>query len=536
MKFGAVSTHAACGAILAHSVKVSGRTLKKGRVLDTEDIASLLAAQIATITVAQLDANDVPENAAAEGVARAICGNHLHASAAFTGRVNLYAAAAGLALIDAERLQELNGVDESLTVATLAPFSMVQKNQMVATIKIIPYAVPRAAFDRALSIAERGPLISCAAFRQFSAALIATRFATTKDNVLRKGADVIAQRVQRLHGTLGNIAIVNHEIAPIAAALRAALVQHHSPLLISGTIATVDRNDIVPAALLAAGGEVLHYGMPVDPGNLLLLGRIGDTPVIGLPSCARSPKLNGFDFVLERIAAGLPAGRAQLIALGCGGLLNEIPSRPMPRDSQPSGTFAPQLAAIVLAAGSSTRMGADNKLLRNVRGKPLVTHAIDAALDASLSPVIVVTGFQAEQVVAALAQRAVKRIHNVEFATGLSSSLRAGLNALDETVAGAVILLADMPAISADHLRKLAAAFSPDDGRAIVIPTHQGRWGNPLLWARRFFDEISQLSGDRGARQLAEANEELVTEVPLDESILIDIDQPKDFIRYQESS
>jgi molybdenum cofactor cytidylyltransferase len=265
--------------------------------------------------------------------------------------------------------------------------------------------------------------------------------------------------------------------------------------------------------------------MPVDPGNLLLLAHQGERPVLGLPGCARSPKLNGFDWVLQRLAAGLPVDRGDVMGMGVGGLLMEIPTRPQPRDAAPPARPG-QVAAIVLAAGQSRRMGPDNKLLALVDGRPMVTHVVDAMLASRASPVIVVTGHEAEQVRAALGDRPVQWCHNPDYADGLSTSLRVGLDALP-AVDGVLIGLGDMPRVKAGQIDRLIAAFNPTEGRSICVPTVQGKRGNPVLFATRFVPEMRELCGDVGARHLIGTYAEEVVEIEMDDdAALLDIDTP----------
>jgi molybdenum cofactor cytidylyltransferase len=201
--------------------------------------------------------------------------------------------------------------------------------------------------------------------------LIQTRLPGTKESVLDKTVAVTARRIDACGGRLVGEQRCAHAVDALAARIRAVSADL---VLIAGASAITDRRDVLPAAIEAAGGVVEHFGMPVDPGNLLLLARLGDRPVLGLPGCARSPKLNGFDWVLQRLAAGLPVGRADIMAMGVGGLLMEIPTRPQPRDGTPARPGV--VAAIVLAAGQSRRMGPDNKLLALVDGRPIrVTEA-----------------------------------------------------------------------------------------------------------------------------------------------------------------
>jgi molybdenum cofactor cytidylyltransferase len=287
---------------------------------------------------------------------------------------------------------------------------------------------------------------------------------------------------------------------------------------------------VIPAAIERAGGRVDHFGMPVDPGNLILLGRIGAVPVLGLPGCARSPKFNGFDWVLQRLLCDVPIKPENIMRMGAGGLLAEIPSRPQPREDTgpvPSTSAKSKVAAIVLAAGRSTRMG-HNKLMAEIGGEPLLLRIVDAALASRARPVLVVTGHEAERVRAALAKRPVTFAHNPDFATGLSSSLRRGLAALPTEVDAAIICLGDMLQVDAGLLDRLMHAFNPLEGRVICVPVWRGKRGNPVLWGRQLFAEMAALTGDVGAKHLMTEHPELVAEVPAEsEAVLTDVDTPE---------
>jgi molybdenum cofactor cytidylyltransferase len=532
MKFGRIALDAAEGAILGHGTGAGKRRFKKGHRLAAGDIAALRQAGIAEIFAARLEADDVPEDEAAATLAAACAGTGVRVAQAFTGRANLYAESAGLALIDAERLDRLNAVDEALTIATAPPFALVEPGQMLATVKVIPFAAPRRAVETCAEFARAGgPLVSLAALQSRNVGLVMTRQADTKPSILEKTERAVADRLAALGSRLGRVARCDHDESAIAAALRSLIAQGCAPLLVFGASAIVDRRDVVPAGIVAAGGEVLHFGMPVDPGNLLLLGRLGGETVIGVPGCARSPKINGFDWVLQRVLAGLAVTPRDLTRMGPGGLLMEIPSRPMPREAGAAPGIAPRMpriAAIVLAAGQSRRMGRDNKLLAEIGGQPMVARTVDAALGSAARPVVVVLGHEAQRVRAALAGRDVTFVDNPDYAEGLSTSLRAGLAALPDDIDGALVCLGDMPEVRPAHIDKLIAAFNPVEGRAIIVPTTGGKRGNPVLWAARFFAEMKTVAGDVGARHLIGEHAELVREVPVDDrGVLIDIDTPE---------
>ena len=531
MKFLTVTLAAAEGAILAHSVLLPGGGFKKGRKLSAGDVAELAQHGVHGVMAARIEPGDVPEDQAAGRIARALVGSGATTSEPFTGRANLYAAAPGLATLDPETVIALNSIDEGLTLATLPPFECVAARQMLATVKVIPFALPeRVVADAEAVAATARAKIGVAPFRSAVAGLILTRLSGTKPSVLDKRRQSVETRLSSAGSKLGPVEICDHDIAALSAAIAAMRGTGADPILVFGASAIVDRGDVIPAAVAAAGGEVIHVGMPVDPGNLLMLGRIGTADVIGVPSCAASPKTNGFDWVLQRLLAGLPVGRKEIIAMAPGGLLKEIATRPQPRDGAPMADdrSEPRIGVILLAAGRSTRMGPRNKLTEDVGGMPMVRHVALSALASRASPVVVVTGHQQAEVSAALAGLDVTFTHNPQFAQGLASSLIAGVTALPKHLDGVIVALGDMPGVTAAHFDKLISAFAPQDGRAICIATHNGKRGNPVLLAAALFAELLALSGDSGARQILGAHQELVAEVDMgSEAVLLDLDTPE---------
>jgi molybdenum cofactor cytidylyltransferase len=280
-------------------------------------------------------------------------------------------------------------------------------------------------------------------------------------------------------------------------------------------------------AIEAAGGEIEHFGMPVDPGNLILIGRLRDQAVIGAPGCARSPKENGFDWVLMRLLAGLPVSRADITGMGVGGLLMEIVTRPQPR-TEPAPEKGRRIAAVVLAAGRSTRMGAVNKMLAEIGGKPLVRIAAEQALASCAKPVIVVTGHERERVETALEGLPVRFTHNPGYADGLGTSLKAGITAVPADADAAIVCLGDMPQVDAVLIDKLIAAFDPERSALVILPSINGRRGNPVVWSRRFFNDLMSITGDIGARHLIGSYAEAVVEVPVaGDAALTDVDTPE---------
>ena len=528
MIFGPTPIDDAVGAILAHGTRHAGGMFKKGRVLSADDIAALKAAGHAHVIVARLSDDDVPEDEAARRISIAACGAGARPQEAFTGRANLYSSSHGLLLVDETRLRAINHLHESLTIATLPNFSRVEQRHMVATIKVIPFAVPRKVFDEALAVIADAPLLKVQAFVPKRAGLVITRLPQTKPSLIAKSEDAIRRRLSALGATLAGVLVCDHADTAVAEAIRVLKDQGLDPVLVFGASAIVDRADVIPAAVVKAGGTVRHLGMPVDPGNLLMLAQLGETPVIGVPSCARSPKVNGFDWVLERLIADAPVARSDLMDMGLGGLLAEIPSRPSPREGQGEVPVSPRAVVLVLAAGLSSRMGVP-KMLADFQGQPLIRASVQNALSSSADEVIVVTGHRSDEVMAALAGLKLRFVHNPDFASGLSTSLRCGVQAIAGKADCVIVHLGDMPLVKGQVFDRLIAAFNPIEHRSVIVPTCKGAFGNPVLWGAEHFARLGGLDGDKGARNLIAEMKSGTIEIDAgSDSVLRDVDTPGD--------
>ncbi|HEX7390109.1 MAG TPA: molybdopterin-binding/glycosyltransferase family 2 protein, partial [Acidiphilium sp.] len=466
------------GAILAHSLKTTARLIKKGTVLDAGSIAALRDAGYAEVAVARLEPGDVPEEEASRRLGAYLAGPGLRVAAPVHGRVNVFAERPGLLEVDPAGIVALNLLDEAVTLGTLADSVPVAAGEMLATLKIIPFAVPGPVMRRAEALLSGRSLLAIAPFRPMVVGLVLSRLPQLKDAAIRNTIEATDRRVAMRGGTLFDPIETPHETGPIAGAIARLRAAGADLLLIAGASAVTDRKDVAPAAIVAAGGKIGRFGMPVDPGNLLCFGTIGDVPAVVLPGCARSPKLNGIDFVLDRVFAGQPIDDSAIAKLGVGGLLKDFAPRPEPRVVRAAPKAAPSVAAIVLAAGRSSRAAPANKLLTVLPdGRTMVAAVADHALASRADPVVVVTGHQANLVEAALAGRKARFVHAARFAEGMAESLKAGIAALPETAGAALICLGDMPLVDAATLDRLIAAYDPDEGRSIVIPTHRGKRG-----------------------------------------------------------
>ena len=532
MKFGKIPLDQAAGTILAHSTRLTGRIFKKGHILAPEDIVVLQNSGITGVIAARLESEDILEDEAASRISNAIAGLNIQIGNAFTGRCNLIADADGLINYDKVRLDELNLIDQSITVATLPPYTVVTPRQLIATIKIIPLAVPNNVLKKAEKIAGSGaPIISVSPFQKKRVGLIMSRLPGMKESILDNTLKTVSARVATYGSDITHEIRVSHDQEEVKRAIE-NMSSLCDILLIFGASAVVDRHDVLPAAVESAGGSVDHFGMPVDPGNLLFIGQRGDLPIVGMPGCARSPKLNGFDWVLWRLLANIEVSPQDIMLMGSGGLLKEINERGQLRQNsnganeKATGGEA-KVIALILAAGSSIRMGAKNKLLANVIGKPMITHVVDAIGQSMVNSVVVVTGYEREQIENVLSQHNISFVHNENFKAGLSESLKVGLKEIPDDVDGVLICLGDMPLLTSTIIDNLIKAFDPIEGRSICVPINGRKRGNPVLWDKSYLTEMTEIVGDVGAKKLLEKYSDHVFEVSFEEdNVLIDVDTP----------
>ena len=536
MKFVTLPVGDAAGALLAHALARPGLFLPKGHRLDQDDLVLLRNAGVETLTAAVIEDNDVPEDRAAERLARALVGTGLAVATARAGRCDLTAAFDGLLLFEPDRIHALNRIHESITLATLPPLEAVEPGQTVATIKINPFAVQE---TLVAACEATGAALSLAPFLPHRVALIQTTAPGLKASLLQKTTRATRERLRRFGSALCAETFTPHEEQQLATEIGARLRAGADLILICGASSTADRRDVVPAAIVAAGGAVECFGMPVEPGNLLVLGRAGGVAIVGMPGCARTAQLNGFDFISRLLLAGRKLGREDIAAMGVGGLLRGRPNHAAPRGilaASPPG--APKkIAAIVLAAGQSRRMGA-NKLTMELDGRPMLGHALAAITASRLAATTIVLGHEADRVRAALGAFDAHFVINDDFRAGLSTSLKKGLASLPPDMDGAMIFLGDMPDIDPALIDRMIDAFDPGRMQAIIVPKRGGRQGHPVLWGRGFFPILLQeTQGDSGAKHLIGQYADWVEEIEADhEGVLTDLDTPDAFARRQNAS
>ena len=518
MKFEERNISSSVGWCLAHSLTCNGRKIGKATAVTAELADELLASGIKKAQLFQLDPNDLDEDAAAHQATKKIAGSNIRVEPAGRGRTNLIASRDGL-FVPGKAIDRLNALDDAFSAASKAPFSKVAEGDLIATIKLIPYGLPAKVIEK-IAATDR---CEVKPFSEFAARLI-----VSCPKISPKTVDILKKRLAGLSGTLHETVSCSHTTNEIAAALENS--SNANLILMLGASAISDLNDILPASVIKAGGEIIKLGMPADPGNLLMVAILDGTTVIGMPGCARSPALNGFDWILERFAAGLPLDSASISAMGTGGLLKEPAGRRAPRNPQQvSGDVDHNnIAAIMLAAGKSSRSAGANKLLSMLGGKPVIRTTAEAALNISGGPTFVVTGAHHRKIARILHGLDIIAVQNTEYDDGMGTSIAVGIKALPDTTQFALLCLGDMPFVQAQTYQALVSASQNYGTDAIFIPTFHGKRGHPVLWGKRYFRALSALTGDIGGRDIVRQNAEKIIEIPVDDpGILIDLDTPE---------
>ncbi len=523
MKFGSFPLEQCEGAILAHALKHGRVSIKKGQRLSGGDLQAIRQTGMEALVVAIPEAGDIDENRAAERLARALRMANVRIDTAGTGRVNLYAEADGLFQASRVIIDAINHVDPGITLATVDTNIPVNAGRMVGTVKIIPYMVAEASLITAEKAAATGEALGVREFRARPVGVISTRLPHLKESIIRKTHSMLEKRLAASGSELTEEVVVDHATEAVDRELKRQ-IQHCEMIVLFGASAISDRRDVIPQAIERAGGKLIRFGMPVDPGNLLLLAELDGKPVLGAPGCARSPAENGFDFILNRLMADIDVSGDEIAGMGVGGLLMEIGSRPQPRET--ARRKRPLVSAVVLAAGQSRRMGDLNKLTIPVAGVPVVRQVVDAAAGSACERVVVVTGHQREAVASALQPDSVVFAHNPNFADGLSTSLAAGIRALKPDCTHALILLGDMPGITSEMIDHFIDAAKEAPAGSILVATNNGKRGNPVLWPKSYFDALCGISGDTGARHLLGEYVDRIVEIELGFAASLDLDTP----------
>jgi len=308
------------GAVLAYAVDAGTINLRKGTMLTGEHIALLRQAGCDHVLAARFECGDIGEDEAAHKIGAALASATIATGNATAGRINLFAQADGMFCANKASVDALNAHDPRISLATLHSHRRVEKGEMVATIKIIPFAIPGSSVDAVCSLLRQAPAFNVEAFRPMRVGLVQSRLPSTRDSVLDKTSDAMKKRVARNGGQLVQEQRVTHDTQALATAI-SAVAEDCDILVMFSASAVADAADIVPRSILLADGKILRIGVPIDPGNLLVLGQRGGKYIIAAPGSARSVRDNSLDPVLDRLMAGIDLDSEDLARMGVGGLL-----------------------------------------------------------------------------------------------------------------------------------------------------------------------------------------------------------------------
>lgn len=502
---------------LAHSILCGPRRLGKATTVSKAIASELRENGVTSAQVFMLEDGDLDEDTAALRAAELSVGDGLIVKAAGRGRANLIAACDGV-FVPGDAIDTLNALSDAFSAASARAFTKVQEGDLVATIKLVPYGVAAGV----LSTYRPETKCEIAPFTKFCATLLVGGTAPTE-----KTLRILSTRLSQIGGAIDKIIEVDHEVSAYATALASC---HNDLILMIGASAISDRYDTLPSSVEAAGGRVEKVGMPADPGNLLMLARLGTKTIIGMPGCARSPALNGFDWVLQRYTAGLPLNAEILSQMGTGGLLKEPADRAFPRrtkqDQHSSGK--PKFSAILLAAGRSSRSGETHKLLSQLGQQSVIEKTADLLLFFPSIQTVTVTGDSEDRIRDLLGSRKLQLVHNKNFRNGMGSSIAVGIQALSPKADYTFICLGDMPFIRPSTIDTLMSTAADAPESSIIVPTFNGKRGHPVVWGKRHFKSLSSLNSEVGGREIIRTNSEKVIEVEVDDpGILIDLDTPE---------
>ena len=528
MNFGKVKIKDSLNGILAHTISIGKKRFSKGRIISKEDQHYFMKHKIESLICATLGETDIHEDKAANLLAKKFNNKTLALEKAFTGRANILANESGLLIIDVNKIRKFNSISENITIATLNNNSKVKKGEMIATIKIIPFSIE----DRYFKIINEINFLKSLyihAFKHKKCALLLTHIEKENKKINSISEIRIKDRLEKLNCTLELINTCEHDSKEIAINIKNFVKNNFKLILILGSSAIVDINDKIPEGIKNANGKIIRFGMPVDPGNLLLLGQIKNIPIIGLPGCARSPTLNGFDWILERLLSGNSVTDKDISNMGVGGLLKTINKRNKINTKEKKY----KITNIILAAGQSKRMLKDNKLLIKINKKTMIERIINTSLNSNANSTVVVLGHQSDTIQEYIRNKEVVTIINKDYKNGLSSSLQCGISALPDDCDAAIIILADMPNIQSNMINSMIKNYDPSNNKCIIVPTFKTKKGNPILLDRKYFPDILKVKGDKGAKDIILNNKESIYELPQkNSSVLNDIDTKEDLSKY----
>ena len=303
MQFKIVPTKKANSQILAHTIKLKDLVIRKGKVLNKEHLSILIKNRINEIYVAILQKEDYPENISADLIAKHICSKKLFNIIVSNGRADIYSRLKGVLNIDEKKLLRINEKNQDIAICSIKNYSVIKEGQLVGNVKVLPYAISK---RNILKITNDKTIKNIFHIAKKTINKVGIIFTSNhiKINKEEKILKAINLRLENFNLKVNHKKICKHNHKILALAIKEILKKNIDLILIYGETSISDINDVVPKSIATIKGRVISSIMPTDPGNLLLIGNISNTTIIGVPGCAKSLKRNGFDDILERVCHG----------------------------------------------------------------------------------------------------------------------------------------------------------------------------------------------------------------------------------------
>ena len=537
MEFKNFPLYDALGVITCSKISLGNRFIASGKMLDYSDISALRSAGYSFVSGAKLSSSDVVKSTAITKIASVVAGENTAYYLDDDNRCFIYAEKNGIANINQERINRFNNLGLEVILATAPVFHQAVKGQLLAVISIIPPAITEDVLQQYLQTTfGMGALVSVLAYKPKKVYFIQSSNPKKNEEYEKNILTNITARLDALGVGISYNAHCEHLLEKIENEISKALYSDAEIIIISGAVANYHKEDVLMKALVDAGADIIASYIPSFPSaNIIIADYKKHKQIVVLPEGCDKSDYNAVDLILKKLVAGYPLNKDELFNLGAGGLLAREVWQPIDIDKLDglvkvaADENSSGIAAIILAAGKGSRIGGDNKLLYEIDDETIVTKVVKAALASKASPVIVVTGFEQEFIADELKDKDVKLVYNSDYASGINTSIRTGLESLNNAVRGAIIIPADMPFITSDHLNRLIDAFDPLNKKALCVSTYKKVKVNPALWARKLFDNVKIIPENAKVHPVLVEHSDYIAEVPLlNDNEALDINTKKD--------
>lgn len=324
MMMKAIPVAEAVGMVLGHDVTMivpgqhKGPAFKRGHIIREDEISRFLDIGKEHVYVIDLSMGFVHEDEAAERIARAAAGPGIRLTKPSEGRVNMIAEYNGLLKVKPDALAQLNGIGQTV-FATLHNNYRVKTNQAVSGTRVIPLVVKEQEVLEAENLCRKAfPLIEIKQFRSWKVGMVTTGSEVYSGRVKDAFGPVVEKKFEELGSTIIRQDFVSDDVDMTVCSIKSLIQEGAEMIVVTGGM-SVDPDDRTPAAIKAAGGDVITYGAPTFPGAMFMLAYIGDIPVAGLPGCVMYHKASIFDLVIPRLLAGETITRKDIEKMGHGG-------------------------------------------------------------------------------------------------------------------------------------------------------------------------------------------------------------------------